>query len=75
MKIGDNKIVTINKWSLNIVVKSLISFSLLFIGGSLFIFLMLLMAQIIRKATIITTTAMIHPNRYSLACGLFVARE
>ena len=41
----------------------------------LFIFLMVLMAQIIRKATIITTTAMIHPNRYSLACGLFVARE
>ena len=33
------------------------------------------LAQIIRKATIITTTAMIHPNRYSLACGLFVARE
>lgn len=37
MKIGDNKIVTINKWSLNIVVKSLISFSLLFIGGFIYL--------------------------------------
>lgn len=41
----------------------------------LFIFLMVLMTQIIRKATIITTTAIIHPSRYSLACGLLVASE
>lgn len=41
----------------------------------LFIFLMVLMAQIIRKATIITTTAIIHPSRYSFAWGLLVASE
>ena len=41
----------------------------------LFIFLIVLINQIIRKATIITATAMIHPRRYSLAWGLFVARE